>query len=88
MNMHPQHIHTHTHTKKIIIHTLLLQVNYLIDEAFNVGKGANSIISMLHHFLHHHGFGESSLYLHADNCSDQKKPVHDAVFDVACTCRS
>ena len=48
-------------------------MNYLIDEAFNVGKGANSIISMLHHFLHHHGFGESSLHLHADNCSGQNK---------------
>ena len=48
-------------------------MNYLIDEAFNVGKGANSIISMLHHFLHHHRFGESSLHLHADNCSGQNK---------------
>ena len=27
------------------------QINYLIDEAYNVGKGANTIISMLHHFL-------------------------------------
>ena len=53
--------------------TLLPQVNYLIDEAFNVGKGANSIISMFHHFLHHHGFGESSLHIHADNCSGQNK---------------
>ena len=39
----------------IHVHILLLQVKYLIDEAFNVGKGANSIVSMLHHFLHHHG---------------------------------
>ena len=38
----------------IHVHILLLQVNYLIDEAFNVGKGVNSIVSMLHHFLHHH----------------------------------
>ena len=29
----------------------LLQVNYLIVEAVNTGKGANNIISMLHHFL-------------------------------------
>ena len=40
---------------------------YLIDEAFNVGKGANSIISMLHHF------GEKYVHLHADNCVGQNK---------------
>ena len=27
------------------------QVNYLIDEAHACGKGANSIVSMVHHFL-------------------------------------
>ena len=37
------------------LHTFIIQVTYLIDEAFNVGKGANSIISMLHHFLKHMG---------------------------------
>lgn len=49
------------------------QVNYLIDEACNVGKGANSIISMLHHFLETYGFGETHLHLHADNCAGQNK---------------
>ena len=48
-------------------------MNYLIDEACNVGKGANSIISMLHHFLETHGLGETHLHLHADNCSGQNK---------------
>ena len=38
-----------------------------------MGKGANSIISMLHHFLHHHGFGATNIHLHADNCSGQNK---------------
>ena len=28
---------------------------------------------MLHHFLNHHGFGETNLHLHADNCSGQNK---------------
>ena len=28
-----------------------VQINYLIDEAVNVGKGANVIISLVHHFL-------------------------------------
>ena len=48
-------------------------MNYLIDEAVNTGKGANSITSMLHHFLEHHSLGESDITLHADNCSGQNK---------------
>ncbi|CAB4025509.1 Hypothetical predicted protein [Paramuricea clavata] len=35
------------------------QVNFLIDKAVSVGKGANSTISYLHYFLEHHGFGET-----------------------------
>ena len=50
-----------------------IQVNYLIDEAANTGKGANAIISMLHHFFSTHGLGETTLHLHADNCSGQNK---------------
>jgi len=49
------------------------QVTYLIDESFNVGKGANSIISMLHHFFEVHSFGETKVHLHADNCTGQNK---------------
>ena len=52
---------------------LFSQVNYLIDEAVNTGKGANSIISTLHHFFEHHSLGESDITLHADNCSGQNK---------------
>ena len=48
-------------------------MNYFVDEAVNTGKGANSIISMLHHFLHTHNLGETDLLLHADNCSGQNK---------------
>lgn len=49
------------------------QVNYLIDEASDVGKGANTTISYVHHFFEHHGLGETSVHLHADNCSGQNK---------------
>ena len=43
------------------------------DEAVNCGKGANSVISMLHHFLCTHNLGEATIHLHADNCSGQNK---------------
>ena len=49
------------------------QVNYLIDEASDVGKGANTTISFVHHFFEHHGLGETSVHLHADNCLGQNK---------------
>ena len=49
------------------------QVNYLIDEAVDVGKGANAIVSMLHHFFEVHGLGEQEVHLHADNCGGQNK---------------
>ena len=49
------------------------QINYLIDEAVDVGKGANTVISLLHHFFENHGLGESHVHLHADNCVGQNK---------------
>ena len=48
-------------------------MNYLIDEASNTGKGGNTIISLAYHFLATHGFGETSVYFHADNCCGQNK---------------
>ena len=49
------------------------QINYLIDEASDTGKGSNAIVSMLHHFFQEHGLGESEVHLHADNCVGQNK---------------
>lgn len=49
------------------------QVNYLIDEAHTVGKGANSTISYVYHYLETHGLGETDAYLQADNCTGQNK---------------
>ena len=49
------------------------QINYLIDESFNIGKGTKTIISMLHHFFEYHAFGETKVNLHADNCTGQIK---------------
>lgn len=52
---------------------LSFQVNYLIDEDDDPGKGANATISMIDHFLSHHGVHETNLSLHADNCVGQNK---------------
>ena len=49
------------------------QVNYLIDESVQIGKGANSVISYLHHFFDKHGLGETDVHVHADNCAGQNK---------------
>lgn len=49
------------------------QVNYLIDEGESIGKGANSIISYLDHYLDVYGIGEEHLQLQADNCVGQNK---------------
>ena len=55
-------------------------MNYLIDEAVDVGKGANAVISMLHHFFSTHSLGEEHVHLHADNCVGQNK--NNAVIQV------
>lgn len=49
------------------------QVLYLIDEAENPGKGADCVISLIHHYFETHTKGERAAYLHADNCTGQNK---------------
>ena len=48
-------------------------MNFIIDEASDIGKGANAVVSMLDYFFNHHGLGETTVMLHADNCTGQKK---------------
>eukprot|EP00117_Sycon_ciliatum_P035008 scpid39139/ scgid26612/ len=56
-----------------------LQMNYLLDETETIGPngtrshGANSVVSLLHHFFHMYGHGEQQCVLHADNCAGQNK---------------
>ena len=50
-----------------------MQINYLIDEAVDTGKGSNSVISYLHHYFTFYSMGAIHLSLHADNCSGQNK---------------
>lgn len=56
------------------------QVNYLIDESVAAGKGANTVISLLHHFFEMHGQHELHASLNADNCTGQNK--NNAVVQV------
>lgn len=49
------------------------QVNFLIDEAASVGKGAHTTISYIHYDLEHYRLGEQHAHLHADNCAGQNK---------------
>jgi hypothetical protein len=45
----------------------------MIDEALDVGKGANIVISLVHHFLENHSLGAINIHLNADNCCGQNK---------------
>ena len=49
------------------------QVNHVIDEAVDMGKESNTIVSMLHHNFVHHALGKKKVHLHADNCGGQNK---------------
>ena len=75
--MHPGPIYFKTPRKcqlfGIHVEGLSRQVNYLIDESVSCGKGANAVISLLHHFLTNFAIGEKHLSLHADNCGGQNK---------------
>ena len=48
------------------------QVNFIIDEASDTGKGANTVVSLLDYFFEQSGLGET-VRLHADNYSGQNK---------------
>ena len=49
------------------------QVNYLIDENDHTGKGANAVISMVHHYLEFMINPCQHLLIHADNAVGQNK---------------
>jgi len=45
------------------------QLTYLIDEEKVASKGANTVISLVHDYLHRHDVDhDAPLVLHADNC--------------------
>ena len=48
-------------------------MNFVIDESWGFGKGANAVVSLIHFFFANYGMGESVVHLHADNCCGQNK---------------
>ena len=46
---------------------------FLLDEAVETGKGANTVISLLNFFFENFGLKETECHLHADNCTGQNK---------------
>ena len=49
------------------------QITYLIDEASDVGKGANTVVNLLHHFFQHHNLGEATSVYTLTTVSDRTR---------------
>lgn len=52
----------------VMCEVIFWQVNYLIDEVSDVGKGVNIIISYVYYYFEYYGFGEIFVYFNVDNC--------------------
>ena len=57
----------------VSVESLKKQVNFVIDESWGFGKGANAVVSLIHFFFLNYGLGEKFVHLHADNCCGQNK---------------
>lgn len=53
--------------------TINKQVNDLIPENVNIGKGSNVIVSLFHHYLEQFSHGEKIMHIHSGNCVRQNK---------------
>ncbi|KAF0412698.1 chaperonin: PROVISIONAL [Gigaspora margarita] len=49
------------------------EINYLIDEKEMVGKGADTVILLVHNYFENHELGKKYIIIHADNCAGQNK---------------
>ena len=59
VKMMNDHNSSYNNNVKFYCNLYTFKVNYLIDEGVVSGKGANTVISFLHHFLHHHRLKET-----------------------------
>ena len=60
--MQPGPIYFKTPRNGVMCEAVPKQVNYLIDEASDVGKGANTTISYIYHFFQNHGLGKTHVH--------------------------
>ena len=56
---------------RVMCEGLRRQVDFLIDEAADTGKGENAIISYVHYYFNHHGLGDKDAHLNADNYTNK-----------------
>ncbi|XP_052254611.1 uncharacterized protein LOC127860544 isoform X2 [Dreissena polymorpha] len=49
------------------------QVFFLADDGQSHGKGANAVVSQVHHYLNTYGLGEQHAHFQCDNCCGQNK---------------
>ena len=49
------------------------QINFFIDENDSLGKGANCVVSVVHHYLKSYSFYGQEIPLHANNAVGQNK---------------
>jgi len=55
-------------------------LNFLIDEANFINKGANAVVSYLHLLYENYGIDETNVHLHCDNCSGQNENKSDVIL--------
>uniref|UniRef100_A0A1X7TRE4 DUF7869 domain-containing protein n=1 Tax=Amphimedon queenslandica TaxID=400682 RepID=A0A1X7TRE4_AMPQE len=46
-------------------------VTYLVDDVMDTGKGANTAVRYIHHYIENQGINASIIHLNADNCIGQ-----------------
>ena len=56
---------------------IIIQINYLIEESQSVGKGADTVISLVHNYFELYGLGEREIIIHADNWGMDNRKTHN-----------
>lgn len=67
----------------IMTEALPQMILFLLEEAVETEKGADTTISMLDLFFQYYGFKERGCHQHADNCSGQNKTM--PCFSISCS---
>ena len=67
---------------------LLVNLLTLVNEASDKSKGANTVVSLVHHFLTHHALGEAQSHLYEGLClvSMSQSPRHSCSLGTQSSC--